>query len=98
MIKVMERKKDTLNDELVNEMKKLRDDLNKLVMIIGQEEIKRKRIKQQLDSFDETLKQYYDLHSEFDSKLSMKLNELEKTYKNGEVDLDNGVIYYEEKT
>jgi len=94
----MEIKEEKLDEELVTQLKKLRDDNNKLTILIGQEEMRRRDLKVQIERIENELSQYHNIYKKNNIQLNSKLNDLEKNYPNGEVDVDKGVIYYEEKT
>lgn len=92
----MEIKETELDKDLQEELKKLRDDINKLTMIIGQEEVSKRNLEENLNNVNGKIKHYYNLHKKHNAELQSKLNTLEEDYPNGEVDVDKGIIYYQE--
>jgi uncharacterized protein involved in exopolysaccharide biosynthesis len=84
----MEKHTEKLEQSLIDRLKELRNKQTELVLSIGQIHLELK----QMNSAMETLEsQYLTITNE----LNEKLNDLEKKYPNGEVDLVDGIVIYE---
>jgi chromosome segregation ATPase len=89
-------KTEQLAEETYNKLRNLQDEINNLVVTIGQAHLQIRDSETQLKNFKFSLE---NLETQFDEK-NEELNEvlyvMEKAYPKGEIDLINGTITYEE--
>ena len=89
-------KTEQLAEETYNKLRNLQDEINNLVVTIGQAHLQIRDAETQLKNFKFSLE---NLETQFDEK-NEELNEvlyvMEKAYPKGEIDLTNGTITYEE--
>lgn len=91
----MEIKETEMDKDLQEQLKDIRDNINKLMVVIGQDEIKRRQFEEQLNSIKGNLSHYYNLHKKYNAELQSQLNKIEEEYPSAEVDVDKGIIYHE---
>ena len=84
----MEKHTEKLEESLIERLKELRNKQNELIINIGQIHLELK----QMNSAMQTMESQYMAVS---NELNDKLNELEKQYPNGEVDLVDGTVTFE---
>lgn len=84
----MEKYTEKLEESLIERLKELRNKQNELIINIGQIHLELK----QMNSAMQTMESQYMAVS---NELNDKLNELEKQYPNGEVDLVDGTVTFE---
>lgn len=84
----MEKHTEKLEESLVEKLKELRTKQNELIVSIGQVHLELKQMNNAMQSMES---QYLTITAE----LNDKLNDLEKKYPNGEVDLVDGTVIYE---
>ena len=84
----MEKYTEKLEESLIERLKELRNKQNELIINIGQIHLELK----QMNSAMQTMESQYMTVS---NELNDKLNELEKQYPNGEVDLVDGTVTFE---
>jgi chromosome segregation ATPase len=89
-------KTEQLAEETYNKLRNLQDEINNLVVTIGQAHLQIRDAETQLKNFKFSLE---NLETQFDEK-NEELNEvlyvMEKAYPKGEIDLKEGIITYEE--
>jgi chromosome segregation ATPase len=89
-------KTEKLAEETYNKLRNLQDEINNLVVTIGQAYLQIRDAETQLKNFKFSLE---NLETQFDEK-NEELNEvlyvMEKAYPKGEIDLKEGIITYEE--
>jgi chromosome segregation ATPase len=89
-------KTEQLAEETYNKLRNLQDEINNLVVTIGQAHLQIRDAETQLKNFKFSLE---NLETQFDKK-NEELNEvlyvMEKAYPKGEIDLKEGIITYEE--
>jgi len=92
----MAQRSEQLAEETYNKLRNLQDEINNLVVTIGQAHLQIRDAETQLKNFKFSLE---NLETQFDEKndeLDSVLYVLEKTYPKGEIDLREGTITYEE--
>ena len=92
----MPQKTEKLDKELIDRLSFLRDETNKIVIVLGQVSIRKNELEVELETLEKEQSKYIGMNKKYTQEINEKLTELDKTYKNGQVDLDNGVIIYEE--
>lgn len=85
-----------LDQELVERLTFLRDETNKLVIVLGQGSIQIRQLEKQLEELKEQQRKYFSMNDKYTHELNERLGLLENDYKNGQVDLEKGIIIYEE--
>ena len=92
----MAQRSEQLADETYNKLRNIQNEINNLVVTIGQAHLQIRDAETQLKNFKFSLQ---NLETQFDEK-NEELNEvlyvLEKAYPKGEIDLTTGTITYEE--
>ena len=84
----MEKYTEKLEESLIERLKELRNKQTELVLSIGQIHLELKQMNSAMETMES---QYLTITNE----LNEKLNDLEKKYPNGEVDLVDGTVIYE---
>ena len=85
-------KTENLDKEVVERLKFLRDETDKIVIFLGQLAVQKRALKKRLSEIKDNQKKYGAMNDKYISELEEKLNELDKKYKNGQIDLDAGTI------
>jgi hypothetical protein len=89
-------KTENLDKEVVDRLKFLRDETDKIVIFLGQLAVQERALKKRLTEIEENQEKYGAMNDKYIFELEEKLKELDKTYKNGQIDLDAGTITVEE--
>lgn len=84
-----------LDIELVERLTFLRDETNKLVIVLGQGAVQIRALEKQLEEIKERQRKYFSMNDKYTHELNERLNLLEKDYTNGQVDLEKGTIIYD---
>ena len=89
-------KTENLDKEVVERLRFLRDETDKIVIFLGQSAVQTRALKKKLSEVEDAQEKYGAMNDKYIFELEEKLAELDKTYKNGQIDLDKGTITVEE--
>ena len=92
----MVQKTENLEAEILERLKFLRDETDKIVIFLGQLAVQERTLKRRLREIEDNQEKYGSMNDKYIVELEEKLGELDKKYKNGQVDLDKGTITFEE--
>jgi hypothetical protein len=92
----MAQKTENLENEIVERLRFLRDETDKIVIFLGQLAVQERTLKRRLREIEDNQEKYGSMNDKYIFELEEKLGELDKKYKNGQVDLDKGTITFEE--
>lgn len=92
----MAQKTENLENEIVERLRFLRDETDKIVIFLGQLAVQERTLKRRLREIEDNQEKYGSMNDKYIFELEEKLGELDKKYKNGQIDLDNGTITFEE--
>ena len=91
----MVQKTDNLSQEIVDKLKSMQTNLNLFVASLGQMHLKIRDTKSELTSLQEEQKNIENQFDNLSKEYSSYIGDLEKTYPNGEIDLNTGLITYD---
>ena len=89
-------KTENLEQEVLDRLRFLRDETDKIVIFLGQLAVQERTLKKRLKEIEDNQEKYGAMNDKYIFELEEKLGELDKKYKNGQIDLDNGTITFEE--
>lgn len=89
-------KVENLDKELLERMKFLRDETDKIVIFLGQLAVQERALTKRLKEIEDNQEKYGAMNDKYIFELEEQLGELDKKYKNGQIDLDKGTITFEE--
>lgn len=89
-------KVENLETELLERLKFLRDETDRIVIFLGQMAVQKRTLNKRLNEIADNEEKYGAMNDKYIFELEEKLSELDKKYKNGQVDLDKGTISFEE--
>jgi len=89
-------KVENLDNEVVERLKFLRDETDKIVIFLGQLAVQERALKKRLKEIEDNQEKYGAMNDKYIFELEEQLGELDKKYKNGQIDLDKGTITFEE--
>lgn len=92
----MAQKTENLENQIVERLRFLRDETDKIVIFLGQLAVQERTLKRRLREIEDNQEKYGAMNDKYIVELEEKLGELDKTYKNGQIDLDKGTITFEE--
>jgi|688.fasta_scaffold63371_2 chromosome segregation ATPase len=87
--------KESLSTEVLDSIKSKRDEISNLVMELGQLTLKKREFKNEVSRLEEIESAIENRFDEINSEMTDILKELETKYSKGEIDLNEGVVYYE---
>ena len=87
--------KESLSTEVLDSIKSKRDEISNLVMELGQLTLKKRELKNEVSRLEEIESAIENRFDEINSEMTDILKELEAKYSKGEIDLNEGVVYYE---
>jgi chromosome segregation ATPase len=87
--------KESLSTEVLDSIKSKRDEISNLVMEVGQLTLKKRELKNEVSRLEEIESAIENRFDEINSEMTDILKELEAKYSKGEIDLNEGVVYYE---
>jgi chromosome segregation ATPase len=87
--------KESLSTEVLDSIKSKRDEISNLVMELGQLTLKKRELKNEVSRLEEIESSIENRFDEINSEMTDILKELETKYSKGEIDLNEGVVYYE---
>lgn len=89
-------KTENLDNEIVERLRFLRDETDKIVIFLGQMAVQKRALNKKLTEISDNEEKYGAMNDKYIFELEEKLGEIDKKYKNGQIDLDNGTITFEE--
>ena len=92
----MAQKTENLDKEIVERLKVLRDETDKIEIFLGQMAVQKRALKKKLNEISDNEEKYGAMNDKYIYELEEKLGEVDKKYKNGQIDLDKGTITFEE--
>lgn len=92
----MAQKTENLDKEIVERLKVLRDETDKIVIFLGQMAVQKRALNKKLKEISDNEEKYGAMNDKYIYELEEKLGEVDKKYKNGQIDLDKGTITFEE--
>lgn len=92
----MAQKTENLDKEIVDRLKFLRDETDKIVIFLGQMAVQKRALNKKLNEISDNEEKYGAMNDKYIFELEEKLSEVDKKYKNGQIDLDKGTITFEE--
>lgn len=92
----MAQKTENLDKEIVDRLKFLRDETDKIVIFLGQMAVQKRALNKKLNEISDNEEKYGAMNDKYIFELEEKLGEIDKKYKNGQIDLDKGTITFEE--
>lgn len=92
----MAQKTENLDKEILERLKFLRDETDKIVIFLGQLAVQERTLTKKLKEISDNQEKYGAMNDKYIFELEEKLRELDSKYKNGQVDLDKGIITFEE--
>ena len=92
----MAQKTENLDKEIVERLKVLRDETDKIVIFLGQMAVQKRALNKKLNENSDNEEKYGAMNDKYIYELEEKLGEVDKKYKNGQIDLDKGTITFEE--
>ena len=92
----MAQKTENLDKEIVERLKVLRDETDKIVIFLGQMAVQKRALNKKLNEISDNEEKYGAMNDKYIYELEEKLGEVDKKYKNGQIDLDKGTITFEE--
>ena len=87
--------KESLNVDVLNSIKEKRDEVSNLIMELGQVSLRTRELKNELVKLDQLKLSMETRFDEVNEQVKEILTELEVKYPKGEIDLAEGMIYYE---
>jgi hypothetical protein len=87
--------KESLSTEVLDSIKLKREEMSTLVMEYGQLNLKKRELKNEISKLEEIELAMENRFDEINNEMTDILKELEKRYSKGELDLNEGVVYYE---
>jgi phage terminase Nu1 subunit (DNA packaging protein) len=87
--------KESLSTEVLDSIKSKREEMSTLVMEYGQLNFKKKELTNEISKLEQISLIMENRFDEINNEMTDILKELEKTYSKGEIDLTEGVVYYE---
>ena len=92
----MAQKTENLDKEILERLKFLRDETDKIVIFLGQLAVQERTLTKKRKEMSDNQEKYGAMNDKYIFELEEKLRELDSKYKNGQVDLDKGIITFEE--
>ena len=87
---------ENLEAEILERLKFLRDETDKIVIFLGQLAVQERTLNRRLREIEDNQEKYGAMNDKYIVELEEKLGELDKKYKNGQIDLDKGTITFED--
>lgn len=87
--------KESLTSDVLDSIKQKRDEVSNLVMELGQIGLRTRELKNELLKLDQLKMSMENRFDEVNEEVKEILGKLEVKYPNGEIDLNEGVVYFE---
>jgi hypothetical protein len=91
----MAKLKESLSVDVLDSIKEKRDEVSNLVMELGQVSLRTRELRNELSKLDELKNSMEIRFDELNEQVKEILTELEVKYPKGEIDLAEGMIYFE---
>lgn len=89
-------KTENLNTELVDKLKRIQNEQDSMVIALGQVAVQRRQFQKNLEELSKKEEEFGSRLDKSINELNIELAELDKTYPNGQIDLEKGTITVEE--
>jgi hypothetical protein len=89
-------KTENLSTELVEKLKRIQNEQDSMVIALGQVAVQRRQFQKNLDELSKKEEEFGSRLDKSINELNIELAELDKTYPNGQIDLEKGTITVEE--
>ena len=83
-----------LQPELVEKLKKIQDEQNSMVISLGQVAVQRRQFEKNLEELRKKEEEFGLRLDKSITEMNIELDELDKKYPNGQIDLEKGVVYF----
>lgn len=90
----MEKKTEQLSTELVEKLKSIQNEQDNMVIALGQVAVQRRQFQKNLEELSKKEEEFGLRLDKSINELNIELSELDKTYPNGQIDLENGTVVY----
>lgn len=87
--------KESLSIDVLDNIKEKRNEVSNLVMELGQISLRTRELRNELVNLDELKRSMENRFDEVNEEVKGILAELEVKYPKGEIDLNEGVVYFE---
>jgi predicted nucleotide-binding protein (sugar kinase/HSP70/actin superfamily) len=91
----MVQKTENLSKETIDKLKEKQTKINNSVFNIGQAELRIIKLEKEIEQIKLMKTQFESDYDKIDSEFNEYIKELEKTYPNGEVDLQTGTVTFQ---
>jgi hypothetical protein len=91
----MTQSKESLSADVLDTIKSKRDEVSNLVMELGQITLRSRDLRNELVKFEQLKTSIEIRFDEVNTEMTNILKELEVKYPKGEIDLNEGVVYFE---
>jgi seryl-tRNA synthetase len=87
---------ENLSTELVEKLKRIQNEQDSMVIALGQVAVQRRQFQKNLEELSKKEEEFGSRLDKSINELNIELAELDKTYPNGQIDLEKGTITVEE--
>jgi hypothetical protein len=87
-------KTEQLETEVVEKLKKIQDEQNNMVISLGQIAVQRRQFQKSLEELNKKEEEFGLRLDKSINEMNIELNELDKKYPNGQIDLEKGTVSY----
>jgi hypothetical protein len=87
--------KESLSSDVLDSIKQKRDEVSNLVMELGQISLRTRELRNELVKLDQIKISMENRFDEVNEEVKEILTELEVKYPKGEIDLNEGIVYFE---
>jgi hypothetical protein len=87
--------KESLSSDVLDSIKEKRDEVSNLVMELGQISLRTRELRNELVKLDQVKISMENRFDEVNEEVKEILTELEVKYPKGEIDLNEGIVYFE---
>ena len=89
-------KTENLSTELVEKLRRIQNEQDSMVIALGQVAVQRRQFQKNLEELSKKEEEFGSRLDKSINELNIELAELDKTYPNGQIDLEKGTITVEE--
>lgn len=90
----MEQRQETLQPEVVESLKQIQEEQNNMVIALGQVAVRRRDLQKQMEELSKREEEFGVRLDASIEKMNTELSELDKSYPNGQIDLEKGIVIY----
>lgn len=87
-------KTEQLETEVVEKLKKIQDEQNNMVISLGQIAVQRRQFQKSIEELNKKEEEFGLRLDKSINEMNIELNELDKKYPNGQIDLEKGTVIY----